>query len=56
MNNKEIIELAMQQSAIDSNCCMEDFRRNENKVVLSVKNPKARKYLELCKISGCSLF
>ncbi|RFZ79045.1 GNAT family N-acetyltransferase [Lacrimispora amygdalina] len=47
MNNKEIIERAMQQSAIDSNCCMENFRSNENKVVLSVKNPKARKYLEL---------
>lgn len=47
MNNKEIIEIAMQQSAIDSNCCMENFRSNKNKVVLSVKNPKARKYLEL---------
>lgn len=47
MNNKEIIEIAMRQSAIDSNCCMEDFSRNENKVVLSVKNPKARIYLNL---------
>jgi len=47
MNNKEIIEIALLQSAIDSNCFMEDFSRNENKVVLSVKNPKARKYLKL---------
>lgn len=47
MNNKEIVEIAMQQSAIDSNCCMEDFSRNDNRVVLSVKNPKARSYLKL---------
>lgn len=47
MNNKEVIEIAMQQSAIDSNCCMADFRSNENKVVQSVNNSKARKYLRL---------
>ena len=46
MNNKEIIEIALLQSAIDSNCFMEDFNRNENKVVLSVKNSKARKYIQ----------
>ena len=37
----------MQQSAIDSNCCLEDFMKNENKIVISGKNPDARKYLEL---------
>lgn len=47
MNNKEVFEIAMRQSAIDSNCCMEDFRNDENKVVLSVKNSNARKYLRL---------
>ncbi len=46
MNNKEIIEIALLQSANDSNCFMEDFNRNENKVVLSVKNSKARKYIQ----------
>jgi len=47
MNNKEVMEIAMQQSAIDSNCCIEDFKSNENKVVRSIKNPRARKYLKL---------
>jgi len=47
MNNKEVMEIAMQQSAIDSNCCIEDFKSNDNKVVCSVKNPRARKYLKL---------
>lgn len=37
----------MQQSAIDSNCAAEDFTREENKIVISVKSPFARKYLEL---------
>ncbi len=40
MNNKEIIDIAMQQSAFDSNCMMEDFRSNVNKVVLSEKIPE----------------
>lgn len=47
MNNKEIIDIAMQQSAFDSNCMMKDFRSNVNKVVLSEKSYKARKYLKL---------
>lgn len=45
--NKQIIEIAMRQSAIDSNCRMEDFCRKENLVVVSEKNEMARKYLEL---------
>ncbi len=47
MTNTEIIQIAMQQSAIDSNCYPEDFLKQENKVVISGKNPDARKYLEL---------
>ncbi len=47
MRNKDIIEIAMQQSAIDSNCSMDDFMRTDNKIVLSGKNPDARRYLKL---------
>lgn len=47
MRNKDIIEIAMQQSAIDSNCSMDDFMRTDNKIVLSEKNPDARRYLKL---------
>lgn len=47
MTNNEIIKIAMQQSAIDSNCSMEDFEKTKNMVVISKPNEKARKYLEL---------
>jgi hypothetical protein len=47
MRNKDIIKIAMQQSAIDSNCSMDDFVGTDNKIVLSEKNPDARKYLKL---------
>lgn len=47
MNDKEILRVAMQQSAIDSNCSGEDFLADENRVVISAKSPLARKYLEL---------
>jgi ribosomal protein S18 acetylase RimI-like enzyme len=47
MTNSDIIKIAMQQSAIDSNCRMEDFTQKENIIVFSCKNPNARKYLEL---------
>jgi len=47
MTNNEIIKVAMQQSAIDSNCYGEDFIKTDNKIVISDKNPNARKYLEL---------
>lgn len=46
-SNKEIIEIALQQSAYDCNCNPEDFLSSENKVVLSQKNDKARAYLPL---------
>ena len=37
----------MRQSAIDANCKAEDFKRSENVIAESVKNPNARKYLQL---------
>lgn len=45
--NKHILEIAMQQSAVDANCCAEDFLREENIIVTSKENPDARKYLSL---------
>lgn len=45
--NQMILETALRQSAIDANCCPEDFLRQENVVVLSRKDPAARRYLEL---------
>lgn len=47
MTNSEILETAMRQSAIDANCKAEDFKRSENVIAESVKNPNARKYLQL---------
>ena len=47
MTNQEILEIAMKQSAIDANCDAADFKRHENVIVASAKNPAARKYLEL---------
>ena len=47
MNNPEILRIAMAQSAEDLCCSAEDFEKNENTVVISKKNEKARKYLEL---------
>lgn len=45
--NKRILQIAMQQSAVDANCNAEDFMREENIIVTSVANPDARKYLTL---------
>lgn len=47
MTNDEIFQIAMQQSAVDLGCRIEDFSINENKIVISKKNCNARKYLEL---------
>ena len=47
MTNQDILQIAMRQSAVDANCRAEDFTREENVVVTSVKNPGARRYLEL---------
>lgn len=45
--NKDILEIAMQQSAIDASCQARDFLRHENIVVESTANAAARKYLSL---------
>ena len=47
MDNKKILQIAMQQQAIDFNCAPEDFCQKENKVVISKENPDARAYLKL---------
>lgn len=47
MTNQEILEIAMRQSAADSNCDWRDFMEQKNKVVISEKNEHARRYLEL---------
>ena len=47
MTNKEILEIALQQSANDCNCQPEDFIVEQNVVTLSKANPKARKYVPL---------
>lgn len=47
MTNKEILNIAMRQQAIDCNCNLEDFCQSENKIVISKDNQLARKYLEL---------
>jgi len=47
MDNKTILQITMQQQAIDFNCTPEDFCLNENKVVISKENPEARKDLML---------
>ena len=45
MTNRDILNIAAQQSAIDSGCDAGDFFSGENKVVLSRENERARKYL-----------
>lgn len=47
MTNKEILEIALQQSAYDCNCKTEDFLTEQNTVTISKANPKARKYIPL---------
>ena len=47
MTNEEILLTAMKQSAIDSNCSVEDFCRDENVIVKSENSPDARRYLNL---------
>ena len=47
MDNNKILNIAIRQQAIDYSCAPEDFSSNENKVVISKENPKARAYLRL---------
>lgn len=47
LTNKTILQIAMEQSAIDANCSADDFLRTDNVIVISKENPSARKYLKL---------
>ncbi len=47
MTNREILAVAVEQSAIDLSCRPQDLLGGENKVVLSRPHPQARRYLEL---------
>ena len=47
MTNKDLLNIAMAQSAIDLNCQPEDFKSYSNKLVISQAKPQARKYLQL---------
>lgn len=47
MNNQEIWQAAMQQSAVDASCLAQDFCKSENVIVYSHKHADARKYLDL---------
>ena len=47
MTNKEILDIALQQSAYDCNCDAADFLSEQDVVTLSKANPKARKYIPL---------
>lgn len=45
--NKDILDIALRQSAVDAGCEPGDFLRLDNVVVTSQANPRARKYLDL---------
>lgn len=47
MTNKEILDIAVLQSAIDSNCSPDDFFRDTNVIVDSGISENARRYLKL---------
>lgn len=53
MDNKEILQIALQQSAYDCSCRPEDFLKKENSVHISEACEQARRYLVLPHI--CSL-
>ena len=47
LTNEMILKIAMQQSAVDANCNIDDFLSTENVIAISKENPSARKYLKL---------
>lgn len=53
LTNHDIMHIAMQQSAIEANCKLEDFNSNDNLITISKENTLARKYLKLPQI--CNL-
>ena len=40
--NEDILRVALEQSAIDSNCNWEDFLKKDNVIVTSVANPETK--------------
>lgn len=47
MTYTQILRIAMEQSAIDLGCCAQDFLKEENIIVRSVRTEQARRYLKL---------
>lgn len=47
LSNREILQIAMEQSAIDLGCTPEDFLKEENTVVISREDFRCRRYLKL---------
>lgn len=47
MTNQDILRIAMEQTAIDSNCKVEDLLSQQNVVAISKPNENARRYLTL---------
>ena len=47
LTNRDIIDIAMRQSAVDAGCEAGDFLRADNVVVISKAHPDARRYLTL---------
>ena len=47
MTNRQILRIAMEQSAIDSGCRPEDFAAGGVRVVDACAHPQARRYLKL---------
>ena len=47
MTNKDILKIAMEQSAVDLCADVGDFQKNTNTIVLSGESSRARKYLKL---------
>lgn len=47
LTNEMIKQIAMQQSAIDANCTVEDFSCGKSVIVISKEHELARKYLVL---------
>ena len=47
MTNEDIFKIALRQSGFDFGCEPEDFLKSENKIFISKKDDRARKYLPL---------
>ena len=56
MNNKEILRIAMEQSAIDFNCSIDNFVNRGNTVVISKLNNGAKKYYKKPQFCGFAYY